>query len=153
MLIFLWFSLFFCNNTGYLQGHKRPLEASRVLEEYAKVRKLMTFDVDNSLIHQIVFWFKSSVGKRGLSTYDSIIPPFRNSGTLKLKQRLWLGVSCARKFNTKRVGCNDARACSEICGISSNYKTRNCTLSGFVETGFSVRALDGLLFRRTPKRP
>ena len=44
-------NLFVCNNAGSLQGRKRPLEASRVLEEYAKVRKLMAFDVDVSLIH------------------------------------------------------------------------------------------------------
>ena len=43
--------MFVRDDAGYLQGHKRPLEASRVLEEYAKVRELMTFDVDNSLIH------------------------------------------------------------------------------------------------------
>ena len=50
----MWFNLFVCHIAGYLQGHKRPLEASRVLEEYAKVRKLMTFDVDYSLRHRIV---------------------------------------------------------------------------------------------------
>ena len=38
LLNFLSFNLFVYNNTGYLQGHKHPLEASRVLEEYAKVR-------------------------------------------------------------------------------------------------------------------
>lgn len=50
----MWFDLFVCNNVGYLKGHKRPLEASRVLEEYAKVHNLMTFDVDNSLIYPIL---------------------------------------------------------------------------------------------------
>lgn len=31
-------NVFVCKSVGYLKGHKRSLEASRVLEEYAKVK-------------------------------------------------------------------------------------------------------------------
>ena len=32
---------FFCSITGHLHGHKRYLEASRVMEEYAQVGRVM----------------------------------------------------------------------------------------------------------------
>ena len=32
---------FFCSLTGHLRGHKRYLEASRVMEEYAQVGRVM----------------------------------------------------------------------------------------------------------------
>lgn len=68
--------MFVRNNVGYLKGHKHPLEASRVLEEYAKVQNLILFDIDSSLIHRILFFavnlsiVKSPEEKKGLSMHN-----------------------------------------------------------------------------------